>query len=96
MNPSFDPRPLSLEGRHVRLEPLAPAHAPGLFDSGADAETWTYLLRPALRSLDDTSGWVRECLALAADGGEVPFVVVHRESDRCAGSTSYLDIRRPP
>jgi len=32
--PDFDPRPVTLEGTHVRLEPLRTEHAPGLFAAG--------------------------------------------------------------
>ncbi|QZY28225.1 GNAT family N-acetyltransferase [Nocardioides coralli] len=39
------PTPVVLEGRHVRLEPLAPAHAAPLLESlggAANADLWTY------------------------------------------------------
>ncbi len=32
--------PVTLKGRHVSLEPLAPAHAPGLAAAAADGELW--------------------------------------------------------
>ena len=45
--PPLPPRPVVLEGRYVRLEPLAAGHAPALFESlggDANADLWTYRL----------------------------------------------------
>jgi RimJ/RimL family protein N-acetyltransferase len=90
----FDPKPVTLEGTHVRLEPLAPRHAEALFEIGQDDSIWRWLTRPALASLDDARGYVRRTLELAATGNEVPFTIVHRASGAIAGATRYMDIKR--
>ena len=89
----MEPRPVILEGTHARLEPLAPDHASALLDAGRDPEIWRYLPREPFRDVNDVSGWIAEALAAAAEGREVPFAIVARDSGRVAGSTRYLDIR---
>jgi RimJ/RimL family protein N-acetyltransferase len=93
--PAFDPRPIVLTGRRVTLEPLAEAHAAGLLAAGGDDETWRYMPRPALRSIDDALAMIREAVDAAAPGDEVPFAIVPRDTGVAAGSTRYLDIARP-
>ena len=40
--PPFDPRPVTLDGRLVRLEPLAEAHRAGLHAIALDEDTWRW------------------------------------------------------
>lgn len=90
----FDPRPITLEGVHVRLEPLARRHAADLYEVGRDETIWRYMPRPPLKSLEDTQGWIDEALAVSAGGTQIPFAIIERASNRAVGSTRYLDIRR--
>ncbi|MBI2162613.1 MAG: GNAT family N-acetyltransferase [candidate division NC10 bacterium] len=90
----FDPRPITLEGVHVRLEPLARRHAADLYEVGRDETIWRYMPRPPLKSLEDTQGWIDEVLAVSAGGTQIPFAIIERASNRAVGSTRYLDIRR--
>ena len=95
MTPStFDPRPVTLEGQHVRLEPLAAAHAAALCDAGRDASIWQYLPRPPFLDVADTEAWIGAALAAAEAGSEVAFAIVDRATGRAVGSTRYLCIRR--
>jgi RimJ/RimL family protein N-acetyltransferase len=94
MTPQFDPQPVTLEGRHVRLEPLLPRHAPDLFEVGQDETIWAYMSRPPLKSVEDTSAWIDQTLEIAAGGSQIPFAIVERASDKAIGSTRYMDIRR--
>jgi len=87
------PSPVILEGKHARLEPLAPDHAVDLYDAGSDPEIWRYLPRDPFADAGDTRRWIAEALAAAGEGREVPFAIVARDSGRAAGSTRYLDIR---
>ena len=43
----FDPQPISLEGRIVRLEPLTLEHAAGVLAAGASESIWTFFEPPA-------------------------------------------------
>ena len=91
---TFDPQQVTLEGMHVRLEPLARRHAVDLYEVGRDETIWRYMPRPPLKSLEDTQGWIDEALAVSAGGTQIPFAIIERASNRAVGSTRYLDIRR--
>ncbi|TAM59705.1 N-acetyltransferase [bacterium] len=91
----FDPKPVTLEGTHARLEPLALAHAAGLLEAGREEELWLYLFIPPLRTLDDARIFIERALADARNGSQIPFAIIDRKSGSVAGSTRYLDIRRP-
>jgi RimJ/RimL family protein N-acetyltransferase len=60
------PGPLSLQGRHGRIEKLAPAHAQSLWDAvkGHDA-MWTYLAYGPFTSGASFSTWIAERAELA-------------------------------
>lgn len=92
---AFDPKPVLLEGRHVRLEPLAPRHAEELFAAGRDAAIWTYLPLPPFGSIDDVRNWIDESLRAQSVGTDVPFATIRQSDGRVVGSTRFLDIRRP-
>jgi RimJ/RimL family protein N-acetyltransferase len=92
--PKFDPRPLVLAGRQVRLEPLQPAHAAALYAAGRDAEIHRYLIGSAPASPADMEATVAKALAAAATGVEVPFAIIDLASGQVAGTTRFLDIRR--
>ena len=87
-------QPITLAGEHVRLEPIGPQHAEDLFRVGTDETIWRYLARPAFVSLDDTQGWIRDCIARNEREGRIQFTVVHLADDRAIGSTGYHDIDR--
>ena len=91
--PTFEPRPVTLEGDVVRLEPLAHHHAPELFAAGRDEELWQYMPRAAFASLDDTEAWIEEALAAQERGESIPFATVLKQTGHAVGSTRYLDIR---
>jgi RimJ/RimL family protein N-acetyltransferase len=91
---SFDPSPVLLEGRHVRLEPMTRGHAPGFFAAAADPGIWTYLPRAPFADLADVERWIDEALAAQRAGTEVPYATVRRSDGKVVGSTRFLDIRR--
>ncbi len=92
--PDFDPRPVTLAGRHVRLEPLQPGHAAALFAAGRDPEIHRYLLDPPPASVAEVAAVVARALDAVAAGAQVAFAVLHLGTGRVAGTTRYLDIRR--
>ena len=91
---SPDVQPVTLENRHVRLEPLNAAHAQGLFAIGREAEDWAYMPRPCLGSLEDTRAWIGEALTLQAQGQHFPFVIIDKASGAVAGSSRFLNVRQ--
>ena len=77
----------ALQGRIVRLEPLAPGHAEALWEASRDARTWRWLsiTQPATR--DEWREWMEDALSDAF----VSFAtVVH---DVVRGSTRFLNHR---
>jgi N-acetyltransferase len=81
----------TLEGRIVRLEPLAAAHGDGLWLASRDPRTWRWLsiVQPQTRETWDT--FVQQALDAAAAGTEIPLVTIRR--DEIVGSTRFLALR---
>ena len=83
--------PVTLEGDHIRLEPLTRGHLHGLI-AAAEAETiWTYLPSD-LRASGAMERRIESALARQTQGLEYAFVVVARRDGRVLGSTSYADV----
>ena len=84
--------PVTLVGKHVRLEPMTEEHIPALAEIGAGQSFWDFMLYGNINTVDDMRNWVLDILARAAGGTDLPFVAVHLESGRVAGATRYLNI----
>lgn len=91
----FDPRPITLEGNSIRLEPLSTSHAADLLAAGRDPGIWTYLPRAPVQHVADVQDWIGASLAASENGLQVPFAIIHKASGRAAGSTRFMDISRP-
>ena len=85
--------PLVLTGRVVRLEPLSEAHVPDLTLAGQAESIWRYLPYGNIQTEEQMRSWVRELLNRRTLGADLPFAVMHLETNRAVGSTRYLDIR---
>jgi N-acetyltransferase len=84
-------RPVILEGELVRLEPIAPRHAAGLWEAARDPEIWRWFPY-RISSLAQTEQMVAFAVAGAEKGGLLAFAQVLRATGEIAGSTSYLAI----
>jgi RimJ/RimL family protein N-acetyltransferase len=84
--------PVTLTGRHARLEPMTEAHIPALARIGAGQDFWHFMLYGDMRTEADMRAWVVDILARAQKGGDLPFVAVDLASRRVAGATRYLNI----
>jgi hypothetical protein len=82
--------PITLVGRHVRLEPLAPLHAPDLYQGGHTPDIWLYLTEPRrlFASVADAAQWVAHVLTDHAAWVRVPFAVIFLATGRAIGRTS--------
>ncbi|MBK7643113.1 MAG: GNAT family N-acetyltransferase [Planctomycetes bacterium] len=87
------PEPTTLEGRHVRLEPLAARHAQELFAAAQDDSIWRYLTIARPRELGELERHIAQALLLQECGEQLPFAIVDRASARVAGSTRLMDLR---
>jgi len=91
---AFDPQPVTLEGRRVRMEPLDLArHGEGLLAIGLDADLWRWTLNfcdtpEKLRAYLDTA--LRE----QAEGRSIVFATMDVASGRVAGCTRFGNIDR--
>lgn len=92
---NFDPKPVLLEGRQVRLEPLGSRHLPGLVAAAQDPAIFQWFLTPPLGLPGEMERWLADARRAQAAGAEVAFATVRRSDGRVVGSTRYLDIRRP-
>ncbi|HVL13004.1 MAG TPA: GNAT family protein [Gemmata sp.] len=78
-----------LEGRFVRLEPLAEAHCDGLRAAGDDDRVWEYLT--VLGRGEQFDRWFDEAFTQRDVGKRVPFAVRLLATDELVGSTGYFD-----
>jgi RimJ/RimL family protein N-acetyltransferase len=85
-------KPVVLEGKHVRLEPMTETHIPALAEIGVGHDFWDFMVYGRMENEEDMRGWVREILSRAEKGTDLPFVAVHLASGRVAGATRYLNI----
>lgn len=85
--------PVTLAGRSVRIEPLAPRHAAALFAALAEPGLWTWLPRGPLTSADDAAAFIASAIADSPEGPQLPFALFDAASGVLAGTTRYMDIR---
>jgi RimJ/RimL family protein N-acetyltransferase len=83
--------PITLEGQHVRLEPLTPAHAEPLIAAASDGELWNtqVTIIPAPTGM---AAYIEEALDGQRRGYHLPFVIVRKASGLIVGSTRFYDI----
>jgi N-acetyltransferase len=84
--------PVTLEGRAVRLEPLAMSHAPAL-SAVVEPDIFEHF-NVVLSTPRDVQAYIADALEAAERGVERPFVIIDKETGTPVGSTRYLDIQR--
>jgi RimJ/RimL family protein N-acetyltransferase len=82
---------VSLQGTHVRIEPMTMAHREELRDAAADGELWKlwYTSVPDPQSLP---AWMTAALRQREDAGAMPFVIRRTSDDRLIGATRYFNV----
>jgi RimJ/RimL family protein N-acetyltransferase len=85
--------PVTLEGRHARLEPLAKAHLAGLAEVGLDEELWRWI-PTAVRTKEQMAAYIETALKEQQRGVSLPFAIVEKATGRAIGSTRYGNIDR--
>jgi RimJ/RimL family protein N-acetyltransferase len=83
--------PVTLEGRHVRLEPLTKAHLAGLAEVGLDEELWRWIPAP-VRTVQEMEAYIQTALDEQARGVSLPFAIVEKITGRAIGGTRYGNI----
>jgi N-acetyltransferase len=89
----MDVRPVTLEGHHVRLEPLSRNHHAGLCEVGLDEELWRWIPQP-VRTPDEMREYIALALQSQGEGSALPFATFDRASGKIIGSTRYGNIDR--
>ncbi len=84
-------QPVTLQGRGVRLEPLALAHEAGLAAAAADGQLWK-LRVTSVPEPQDTRAYIETALTMREAGSRFAFAVLDDATGRVLGSTSYHDI----
>ena len=82
------PEPVTLEGCHVRLEPLSLEHLPALCEVGLDPELWRWTVS-RVRTPEEMRAYVEAALRQQAAGTALPFATVERAAGRVVGSTRF-------
>jgi RimJ/RimL family protein N-acetyltransferase len=85
-------KPVVLEGRHVRLEPLAHAHVDGLVEALADDEVWRYLPGVRPRTREQMAEHVSDLHRRQWVGFQLPWAQIEPATGTVIGQTSYHDI----
>ena len=83
--------PVTLEGRHVRLEPLVAEHEDALIAAASDGELWnsTVTIVPTRATM---AAYIEAALHGLAQGRELPFVIVQKASGEVVGTTRFYEI----
>jgi N-acetyltransferase len=85
-------RPIVLEGKTVRLEPLTLDHADALFEVARNDELWQYLAFETPKTVADVRRFIEIALENDAKGEDIPFAIVYLPENKVIGSTRYLEI----
>jgi len=85
--------PLTLEGRHVRLEPLTAAHAEALVAAASQSRA-TYQFTGVPSDLASAHTYIDRALTEAGLGNGCPFATVDRRDGRVVGSTRFAFAER--
>jgi RimJ/RimL family protein N-acetyltransferase len=84
--------PLTLEGRHVRLEPLTFAHESALNEAAADGELWNADVTIIPKS-EGMKAYIEFALNGLSQQTQLPFVIVQPDDNRVVGTTRFYEIR---
>jgi len=82
-----------LEGKLVRLEPLARRHEEGLFEAARDERVWRWMPYDPSGSSESFHAWLENALATSSVGTEAAFATVDAVTGELVGSTRYLALR---
>lgn len=82
-------KPITLEGKHVLLCPPSINDLEGLSSAAQDGEIWNnpYALFPSIGEMSEyLQGLLKDSKTI------LPFIIIHKQSNKIAGTTRYLNI----
>jgi RimJ/RimL family protein N-acetyltransferase len=83
--------PVTLQGSHVRLEPLTAGHLDGLCEFGLDSDIWRWTTT-RLRSRENMVEYLEAALDDERKGTARPFATISINSGQVIGSTRFGNI----
>jgi RimJ/RimL family protein N-acetyltransferase len=86
--------PVTLEGRHAAIEPLAAAHEDALKRAAADGELWK-LWYTSIAPPDRMGEYIAAALDMRERLGAMPFIVRDRADGQVVGCTRYFNVDAP-
>ncbi|MBI5215612.1 MAG: GNAT family N-acetyltransferase [Ignavibacteriae bacterium] len=84
---------VTLEGTHVRLEPLSMYHHSQLCEIGLDDELWKWTMT-VMKTPDNMKSYIETAMKWQAEGTALPFAIIEKKSNMAIGSTRYGNIER--
>ena len=84
--------PPTLQGQHVRLEPLTRAHEAALNEATRDGELWN-LTVTTVPTVETMAAYIDAALLGQTRGSELPFAIVNAAANKVVGSTRFYDIK---
>jgi RimJ/RimL family protein N-acetyltransferase len=93
VHPQMDVRPITLEGEHVRLEPLTMEHHAALWEIAKDHELWRWTASD-IRTPEDLKTYMDLALREQAEGRALPFATIAKPAGIPVGSTRFGNIDR--
>src|SRR5690348_1335124 len=87
----ISPKPIVLEGRGIRLEPLTIEHRDALVAAASDGQLWE-LWFTSVPTPDQTAKYIDDALSGQQLGHMLPWAVRELERDTIIGTTRYHDI----
>ena len=94
----MDIKPVTLTGKHLRLEPLTTDHTQDLEYACKDSPDgrrtiWRYLLHARIYREQGMPGMVKTLLARQAAGTDLPFAMIDLKSGNAVGTTRFMEIQ---
>ena len=83
----------TLQGKHVRLEPLEHHHIDGLVAAAA-ADRELYRWSPVPQTKDEAKAYVETALAWRDAGTAIAFAIVRKQDSLAIGSTRFFNLER--
>lgn len=86
--------PLTLQGKHVHLEPLERDHTEALAAAAAGDDPSLYRWSPVPQGTAEAASYIETALAWRDAGTSVPFVIVRPADHTIIGSTRFWNLER--
>jgi RimJ/RimL family protein N-acetyltransferase len=83
--------PLTLEGKHIRLEPLSQSHLSQLCEVGLVEELWRVTMT-LIRTREEMKKYIDTAMKEQSEGKSLPFAIIEKALGKAIGSTRYGNI----